>query len=246
MLQLLEHHDAGALTHHEPGPRRVERAAGAGGHLVLGGESPHRAEACEEERMDAALGAAGEHGVGGAVADEVGALADRVGAGRAGRDDGVVRPAQTERDRDLAARRVGKDVRQERGRHAARAALSENVVLAQQLVEPADTRAEHHPDAIGPVAVEPRVVHRLPGRGERELDAAIEALELLGGREAVTLEVLDLGCDVDRILARVERADEIDAAAPLHRSLPGGLHVVAERGDRSHAGDDDSPHPSSR
>ena len=60
------------------------------------------------------LGPAGEHGIGRAVADEIGALADRVRAGRAGGDDRVVRAAEPERDRDLAARRVGQDVGEKR------------------------------------------------------------------------------------------------------------------------------------
>ena len=52
--------------------------------------------------IDARLGAAREHRVGVAALDHLGRLADRVRAGRAGRDDRVVRALDPERDRELA------------------------------------------------------------------------------------------------------------------------------------------------
>ena len=66
-----------------------------------------------------------------AALDQLGALADRVRPGRARRDDRVVRPADAERDRDLAARRVDEDVRQEERRHAVGAALAHHVRLLE-------------------------------------------------------------------------------------------------------------------
>ena len=109
----LPEQDAGALAHHEAGARRVERARRVRRMLLLRGEPAHRAEAREDQRMDARLGAAGEHRVGVAALDQLRRLTDRVRAGRARGDDGVVRPADPELDRDLAARRVDEDVRQE-------------------------------------------------------------------------------------------------------------------------------------
>ena len=75
-LELLEHEDARALADDEAGARRVERPRGARRVLVLGGEPAHRAEAGEDQRVDARLGAAGEYRVRVAAADQLGALAD--------------------------------------------------------------------------------------------------------------------------------------------------------------------------
>ena len=70
--------------------------------------------------MHARLGAAGEHRVGVAAADDLRRLADGVRAGRARGDRRVVRAAVAERDRELPARRVGEHARDERRRHARR------------------------------------------------------------------------------------------------------------------------------
>ena len=95
----------GALRHHEPGARGVERPRRPPSGRRSATASPRiDAEAREDQRVDAALRPAREHGVGVAAPDQLGALADRVRPGRAGGDDRVVRPADPELDRELAAR----------------------------------------------------------------------------------------------------------------------------------------------
>src|SRR6266511_4991109 len=93
--------------------------------LVLDREPAHRAEAGEDQRVHARLGAAREDRIRVAALDQLGALSHRVRAGRARRDDRVVRAADPERDGDLAARGVDEDVRQEERRHAVQAALAQ-------------------------------------------------------------------------------------------------------------------------
>ena len=88
-----------------------------------------------------------DHGVGVAAPDQLGALADRVRAGRAGGDGRVVRPADPERDRELPAGRVDEDVREEVRRDAVRPALAQHVGLLHDPEQPADRGAEHDPDA---------------------------------------------------------------------------------------------------
>ena len=58
--------------------------------VVVRGERAHDGEAGKTELADARLGAAGDHDVGAAGADEVERVADGLGAGGAGGDDGVV------------------------------------------------------------------------------------------------------------------------------------------------------------
>jgi hypothetical protein len=64
--------------------------------LLLGGETAHGAEAGQDQRVHAGLGAAGEDDVGIAAADDLRALPDRVRSGRAGGDGRVVRAAHAE------------------------------------------------------------------------------------------------------------------------------------------------------
>src|SRR5215216_4218156 len=127
--------------------------------LVLRRQPAHGAEAGQDEWVHRRLAAAREHGVGASAADELGALTDRMRARRAGRDDRVVGPADAERDRELAARRVDEDVREEVGRHAVGAALAEHLALLHDPDEAADRGAEDDAYAGGLVsAVERGVV----------------------------------------------------------------------------------------
>ena len=184
-LELLEHEHARALAHHEAGARRVERPRRARRVLVLGDEPAHRAEAGEDQRVHARLGAAGEHRVRAAALDQLRRLADGVRAGGARRHRRVVRAAEAERDRELAARRVGEHARDEGRRDAREPALAQHVGLLDDADEAADRRAEEDPDARGVVgAVEAGIGDRLPAGAEREEDVALELPGLLRRRNA--------------------------------------------------------------
>ena len=156
------------------------------------------------------LGAARDHRVGVAALDQLRRLADRVRAGRAGRDDGVVRALDPERDRDLSRRRVDEHVREEARRHAVVAALAQDVVLLADPDDAADRGAEDDPDAVGVEVVEPCVGERLARRAERDQDAALELARLLRRGNGRRVEALDLAGDPDRKLARVEGGDPVD------------------------------------
>ena len=241
-LELLQEQDARALAHHEAGPRRVERARRVRRMLFLRGEPAHRAEAREDQRVDARLGAAGEHGVRVAALDQLGRLADRVRARRARRDDRVVRAADPERDRDLPARRVDEHVREEVRRDAVGAALAQDVGLLDDPDDPADRRAEHDPHPRRVEAVQARVADRLLGRRDGEQHVALEPARLLRRHDPGRVEVLHLRRDAHRKRARVERADPVDPALPLDRGPPRRGRVVAERRDRAEPCDDDPAH----
>ena len=105
--------------------------------------------------MDRALGPAGEHSVGFAASDQLCGLADRVRAGSARGHNGVVWAADPELDRELAARGVDEDVGEEAGRDPIGSALPEDVGLAHQLVNAADTATEDDADPLGPIAALP-------------------------------------------------------------------------------------------
>ena len=136
---------------------------------------------------------------------DLGALAHRVRAGRAGRDGRVVRPADAERDRELAARRVDEHVRDEVRRDAVGPAVAQRVGLLHDPDQPADRRAEDDPDAVRVEAVQARVGERLLGGAEREHDVAVEPAQLLRVREPGRVEVLHLGGDAHRQPVRRRR-----------------------------------------
>ena len=178
-VEVLEDEHARAFSHHEAGASRVERPRRAGRILVLHREPAHRGETREDQRVQARLAAAGEHGVGVAALDQLGSLTDRVRAGRAGGDDCVVRPRDAEGDRKLAARRVDEDVRQEVRRHPVGSALAADLLLLQDPAHAADRGPEDdaHLGRLEPL--EARVGERLLGSAEGEQDVPLELAHLL-------------------------------------------------------------------
>jgi hypothetical protein len=210
--------------------------------LVLDRQPAHRREAREDQRMHGCLRAAREHGIGVAALDQLCALADRVRSGRAGGDDRVVRALDAQGDRELPARRVDEDVREEVRRDAVGAALAAHLLLVEDPVDAADRGTEDDPHAHRVEAVERGVRHRLSRRAQREDDVALELPDLLRRSHLRRVEVLDLGCDPDRNVAGIERADPVDSALPGQRSPPRGGRVVADRRDGAEAGDGYSPH----
>ena len=79
-LERLEDDESRAFGHHEAVAVGVERTRCARGIVVAGAQRTHPREGGDGERRDTRLGAAGHDRVGGAVADEARALADRVRA----------------------------------------------------------------------------------------------------------------------------------------------------------------------
>ena len=78
--------------------------------LARRAHAPHVREADVDQLVERRLGGPGDRRHDVAAPDQLGGLADVVGARRAGRDDAHVRPADPGLDRDLAGRRVGEHV----------------------------------------------------------------------------------------------------------------------------------------
>ena len=233
-LELFEHEHAGAFADHEAGARGVERARRPRRMLLLRHEAAHRAEAGEDQRMEAGFGAARERGVRVTTPDQFRRFADRMRSGSARRDGCVVRPAKAERDRELPARGVDEDARDEGRGDPGRPALPQHVGLLHDPEEAADRRAEEDPHPARVVdAVELRIAHRLPGRAEREEHVPVELPDLLRRGHRARVEILHLRGDPNRLAARVVRVDEIDSAPALDGSLPGRRSVVTDRRHRA-------------
>ena len=105
MLQLLEHHDSGALPHHEsvavavPRPRRPRRRI-----VEVGGQRARGREPGDAEAADRRLRPARHHHLGVLPHDQPGGVTDRMRASRAGGNRGMVGPLEAVLDRNVAGR----------------------------------------------------------------------------------------------------------------------------------------------
>ena len=124
MLVDLEHHAARALAHDETvaiaiiGARGLLRPIVESGRKRLAGGKAGNADA-----VDRRFRAARDHDIGVFERDDARRIADRVRAGRTGRDDGMIGSLETMHDRDMAAREIDQAAGNEERRDAARALL---------------------------------------------------------------------------------------------------------------------------
>jgi len=192
--------------------------------------------------VQAGFAAAREHRVGVAPLDQLRGLADCVRAGCARGHDGVVRALDAQRDRQLPARGVDEDVRQEVRRDTVGPALAPDLLLLEDPADAPDRGAEDNPHAHRVEAVQAGVPHRLAACAKGEEHVPLELSHLLGRGHLAGVEVLDLGGDAHRRLAGVERLDEVDATFAGHGRAPGRPRIVPERRDRAEPCDRNPPH----
>ena len=108
--------------------------------------------------------------------------------------------------------------------------------------EAADRRPEDNADARRVEAVQPRVSFASTAAASASRTFRSSRRASFALTRPLGVEVLDLGGDPDRELARVERFDEVDAALARDGGAPGRGRVVAERRDCSQTRDGDSSH----
>ena len=195
--------------------------------------------------MNAGLRAAGEHRRRRRRAGSVSArLADRVRAGRAGRDRRVVRPAQPEVDRDLPARRVDEHVREEERRDAVLPALAQQSLCSMMPGDAADRGADEDPGALrGDRGRRPRPPRPPSPPRRARTHVALDPPRLLGrrrrppGRSPSPRPRSARGTRSGRTRGSSRCRDR-----PGDGGVPGRRRVVPERRDRSEPGDGDAPH----
>ena len=245
----LEHHHAGALAEHEAVPALVERARGALGLVVTGGQRPHAANAA----MSSGTIAASVPPASTTSARPTGSCPSRSRWPRRPtrrRSPWCAPRRGAEFDADPPRRSVRHEHRHRERRHALPAALAQRVVSDRGWWRSRRCRWTRPPRA-APVGASgaPGVRPRLPGR-RRSRTART-------GRAAGTWTRSSTVAGSTAARAAIRAAgsahpSSVSAAAPTapgQHALPGARHVAAERGGRSEAGDHDTwlvcPHSSS-
>src|SRR5205807_1923122 len=217
VLIVLQDHHHGALAHHETVTADVEWAAGSLGLIVPLADRLDLAERSQRQGGDRGLGATRDHGDRVAPLDDLGRLADAVGAGRAGADHGVVGTAGAQVHGDQAGAHVRDHHRDGEGADAAHAALQQHGLVLLDLLHSADGGGDDDADIVGVhlVRTQARLLDRHLRRGQRELAEAPDVPRGLAVHVVGSLEVADLAGDLAAVLRGVETGDRADAGDAL-------------------------------
>src|SRR5690606_37760170 len=260
VLVFLQHDDTGSFAHYEAvailviGPGcLLGRVVEAGRHGPAGDE-PGDADPAYRR-----LGSAGDHHVGVSVLDKPRAVADRMRAGGARRDDGVVRTFEAVLDGDLARREIGQRARNEERRNLAWAFFVQFDRGGCDGCKATNAGAEQH---AGTALV--FVALRLPAGvldgfvGRRHsveyelIDAplflrrhrllGVETIRVLSASAATPARPWHLSRDLAGEVRRGEKIDRPQAGLAGYQLAPGRLPPVGERRDQTHACNDDTTH----
>ena len=229
---VFEDEDTGAVAEHEavavpvPGTARRLRV------VVARRQRPRRREPAQPDGRGCHLGAARDHYVDIAVPNEACRLADVVGAGAAGRDDGVVGTFETVFDREVSGHHVDDVRRHEEGRDLAGSTLQVGVVAALYAGDAADTGADRHTDAGGVLFgdVEFRVLDRLATGGEPVMDELIHLPRVFLGDVLGDVETVDRSAEPYAEGFDVEVGNRLDSALSGQNVLPRFFHGVPHGG----------------
>ncbi len=235
---LFQEDDARAFGEEEPIAVGIEGAGGVLGIVVALGQGFEGDEAAQAERGERGFGAAGDHDIGGVVADGVGGVGDGVGGRGAGGGDGGVGALEPVVDRDIARAGVAHELGHHEGGEPVGAFLHELAVAGFELFDAADAGADDRTAAprIFLGKIDFGVTNRIDGSIECELGEAIESLGV-AFFDVAGLPRVDLAADLDRVLFGIEAFEGADAAATFQQLLPDLGHGRAETGDPAKPGD---------
>ena len=240
MLVFFQNHDRAALAHDKAAAALIERAAGVL-RVGAGSQGRHVSEARHADRRDRRLGAARDDRVEIAVLNRAVRLADLIVARGAGGRDRQAGTLRVELDRDVAARDVRDQHRDEVRGNALRTLFVEHRHLVRKGLDAADTRAEIHAEALRiDLAEDLAVVHGLRGRRHRKLREQVVFAPRALIHIKKRVKILDLRRNMRLVVRGIELRDLRDAALAGLQAFPEGLHVVADRRHRAETRDHNS------
>ena len=247
----LEHEHPRALAEDEAVAPPVERPRRFRRPVVVGHRQRlHAREAEDHPRRDACVGAARQHHVGLARAQQRGGVADRVGRARAAARQHVADAAQPQRDRDLARQHPDNGDRDGVRGHLLAALEEEVVIVPLADVDPAAAAADHDAGVrLGDR--QPRVGPRLARgdhadqRGARvalRIGAVVVVPDVVAAhrRHVVQRDAGDRRRHLAGELRRVELGDRARGAAAAADVIPEALAADAERRHHADSRDDDA------
>ncbi|MPN65117.1 hypothetical protein SDC9_212896 [bioreactor metagenome] len=109
-----------------------------------------------------------------------------------------------------------------------------------------DARADHAADAYGLLfrkrlpSGQPRILHRLGGCCDAEMDERIHRARIFGADVRLQIEPLDLARDLAGEVRRIELGDKVNAGLAGKEVGPGALHGVTHGTDATQAGHDNA------
>src|SRR5690554_222838 len=126
-LIVFQHDNAGAFTHHKAITILVVGARGGFGPVIeAGGERAAGSKAGQRQAVDAAFSAAGDHDVSIAQGDQPGGIANGVGAGGTGGNDGMIGALEPKANRHMTRGQVDQATGDEEGADATRPLFMQN------------------------------------------------------------------------------------------------------------------------
>ena len=238
MLELLDHHHAGALAHDEAVAVAVVRPRGLLRLVVeIRGQRPAGGKARNGKPAHRRFRAPRQHHVRIAESDEPRGIADGMRAGRASGDDRMVRALQPVLDGYVAGGKIDEPARNEEGAHPSRPLVGKQKRGLLDPLEAADPGADQHARAnlvlIGsrfPAGIGQRL-----GRGAHRKDDEVVDLPLLLGlhpiigieRAVAAIAARDLAGDLAGEIGDVEILDLARGVLSFRQPLPGGLVPAA-------------------
>ena len=246
VFELFQHEHAGTFGGDEAVAVEVERTARMLRIVIAGAECAEGIETADAEFLDGGFRAAGQHDVRVVAADDVIRLADGMAAGGAGGNDAEIRTFELITDRQLAGSHVADHPRdQKRGKPSGSVggdgscSLGDGAEAAgsggDETARPAGIDA-----ARAEIAGDVRLMHRLVGGNDRELNETFQMASLFFGEIPAEIQVMDLTADPGLVPGSVEQSDRTDPAFARDQILPGLLHAVANTADCAAARNDNS------
>ena len=245
VLIFLQNQDTGALSQNKAIPPLVKGNRGPLG-IVDGGQRHAAGEAGDSQLIQGGLRAAGDHGVGVAVADCVERLADGMCAGGAGGYHAHRRALSVMLNGNGAGGDIGDHRRDKKRRYLFRAAVKQLFAVFYKGCHAADsgTDIDSQPFRLHS-ADNAAVLHSLGRGGQGVLGIKIGFPDFFLFQIKSGVEILDLRRHLNLKFLRIEPGDKADAVFARLHPLPSGLGVVADRGHRADSRDYYSIHSGS-
>jgi len=261
VLQFFEHQDAGAFAQDEAVALAVEGTRYLGSGPIGLAQSAQRGVGENQQRIDSAVGAAGEHEVGVVARDQAESFADRLRAGGTGGGDRAVRALSVEGKRDVCRDHVRQILQDPQGKQGAGTLLAESGGIemtfaiagihegGSQLREIDWDHAGAHDDAesawIFAIQLDAGIANAEASRPDRETHGPrhdLHALALTRWHVRGAVEIVNLGRDLDGMRGRIKTADRPHAALAVQARRPKSVATDPVRSDDTDAGDDNSAH----